>query len=450
MRIRIVIPVLVSIAAAAPVSNALPAAAQDRGSLAFVDVTVVPMTSGVVLPNHTVIVRDGRIAAVGPAEEIEVPVDARRIEVRGKWLVPGLADMHVHLFSRSDLDLYLANGVTTVRNLGGYGAADSILEIRQAIEAGELRGPTIFTSGNWLDGDPPYRDINTVVRNPEEARLEVERQHRTGYDFIKVYEGLTPEVYGAIVDEAEARGIPVTGHVPSRVGIEGVLSSGQSGIEHAAAILLPALGFRPTEEASRALARQVAEAGVAVTPTLWMLELAFRQRSGPAEIAEVVARPEMRYLPPDRLATWRDDNMFAAFPRLEAAEGRVRRDLVHRFVGHLTDAGARILAGTDADVAGSVPGFAIHEELRRLVEAGLTPHEALRAATAAPAEYLAEVLPDLEPFGTIEVGGRANLILLDADPLEDVANLKQPAGVMARGAWFPASELRAMLDAAAR
>jgi hypothetical protein len=243
--------------------------------------------------------------------------------------------------------------------------------------------------------------------------------------------------------------MPVTGHVPSRVGIEGVLASGQSGIEHAAAILLPALGFRPTKDASRALARRVAEAGVAVTPTLWMLELAFRQRSGPAGIAEVVARPEMRYLPPHRFATWRDDNMFAAFPRLAAVEGQVRLEMVRRFVGHLHDAGARILAGTDADVAGSVPGFAIHEELRRLVEAGLTPREALRAATAAPAEYLAEVLPDLEPFGTIEVGRRADLILLDADPLEDVAHLERRAGVMARGTWFPASELRAMLDAAA-
>ena len=429
---------------------ALPAAGLTQESVAFVDVTVVPMTSEVELSHHTVVVQDGHIAAVGPADELEVAAGAVRIDGRGKWLVPGLADMHIHLFSWSDLDLYLANGVTTVRNLGGYGAADSILALRRAIEAGELRGPTIVTSGNWLDGDPPYRDINTIVRTPEEARLEVERQHRAGYDFIKVYEGLTPEVYGTIVDEAEARGTPVTGHVPSRVGIEGVLRSGQAGIEHAAAILLPALGFRPTEDASRALARQVAEAGVAVTPTLWILELAFRQRSGPAGIAEVVARPEMRYLPPDRLTTWRDDNMFAAFPRLAAAEGQVRRDLVYRFVGHLADAGARILVGTDADVAGSVPGFAIHEELRRLVEAGLTPHEALRAATAAPAEYLAEVLPDLEPFGTIEVGKRADLILLDADPLADVANLEQPAGVMARGEWFLASELRAMLDAAAR
>ncbi|MGH7566395.1 MAG: amidohydrolase family protein, partial [Gemmatimonadota bacterium] len=184
--------------------------------------------------------------------------------------------------------------------------------------------------------------------------------------------------------------------------------------------------------------------------TLWILELAFRQRSGPAGIAEVVARPEMRYLPPHRLDTWRDDNMFAAFPRLPAAEGAIRLEAVRRFVGHLHDAGARIQAGTDADVAGSVPGFAIHEELRRLVEAGLTPREALRVAIAAPAEYLAEVLSDLEPFGTIVVGGRADLILLDADPLEDVAHLEEPAGVMARGTWFPASDLRAMLDAAAR
>jgi imidazolonepropionase-like amidohydrolase len=444
--IRLPIPIAL---AAWALAAALPAAAPAQESVAFVDVTVVPMTSEGELPHHTVVVSDGRIAAVGPADEVEVPAGAIRIEGRGKWLVPGLVDMHVHLFSRSDLDLYLANGVTTIRNLGGYAAADSILDIRRAVEAGELRGPTIVTSGNWLDGDPPYRDINTIVRTPEEARREVERQDEAGYDFVKVYEGLTPEVYAAIVEAADARGMPVTGHVPSRVGIEGVLASGQSGIEHAAAILLPALGFRPTEDASRALARRVAEAGVAVTPTLWMLELAFRQRSGPAGIAEVVARPEMRYLPPHRFATWRDDNMFAAFPRLAAVEGQVRLEMVRRFVGHLHDAGARILAGTDADVAGSVPGFAIHEELRRLVEAGLTPREALRAATAAPAEYLAEVLPDLEPFGTIEVGRRADLILLDADPLEDVAHLERRAGVMARGTWFPASELRAMLDAAA-
>jgi imidazolonepropionase-like amidohydrolase len=436
--------------AASMLAAALPADASAQEPVAFVDVMVVPMTSKERLPHHTVVVQDGQIAAVAPASEVEVPAGAMRIDGRGKWLVPGLVDMHVHLFSRSDLDLYLANGVTTIRNLGGYGAADSILEIRRAIEAGDLRGPTIFTSGNWLDGDPPYRDINTVVRTPEEARREVERQHRAGYDFIKVYQSLSPEVYAAIVDRAKQRGMPVTGHVPGPVGIEGVLRSRQSGIEHAAAILLPALGFRPTEEASRALARQVAEAGVAVTPTLWILELAFTQRSGPAGIAEIVARPEMRYLPPERFATWRDDNMFAAFPRLPAAEGAVRLEAVRRFVGHLHDAGARILAGTDADVAGSVPGFAIHEELRRLVEAGLTPREALQAATAAPAEYLAEVLSDLEPFGTIEVGGRADLILLDADPLEDVAYLEEPAGVMARGTWFPASELRTMLDAAAR
>lgn len=430
-----------------------PVIAQDV--TAFVGVTVVPMTGGPTPPgdaplaDHTVLVRDGRIAEVGPEGAVNVPAGAHRIDGRGRWLAPGLIDSHVHLFSRSDLDLYLANGVTTIVNLGGYGAADSILAIRRAVLAGKLAGPTIYSSGNWLDGDPPARGINTVVRTPEEGRREVRRQHGAGYDFIKVYVQLAPDVYDAILAEAERRGIPVTGHVPGAVGVDRVLAEGQQGIEHAAELVFRALGFEADQAALESLARRIARDDVAVTSTLWMLDLAFKQRSGPEGIAEVVARPEMRYLPPVRRAVWREDNMFARFPRIAVAEGRERVELGRRFTAALVEAGARVHAGTDSDVAGSVPGFSMHEELRSLVAVGLSPYEALRAATSAPGDWLGAMVPTIEPFGTIEPGRRADLVLLDADPLEDIANLRRLAGVMTRGRWHPMKDLASRLERAA-
>lgn len=416
---------------------------------AFVDVTVVPMDGRATLAGHTVIVRGRRIEAVGPSDRVEIPSGAVRIEGRGRWLSPGLVDSHVHLFSRSDLDLYLANGVTTIVNLGGYGAADSILEIRRAVRSGELRGPTIYTSGNWLDGDPPLRSINTVIRTPEEGRAEVRRQRRLGYDFIKLYEQLAPEVYDAIVAEAQRVGIPTTGHVPNAVGVDAVLRSGQRGIEHASGIVFGELGFRGDDAAIERLARKVQRSNVAVTSILWMNELAFTQRRGPAGIDAIVRRPEMRFLPAERRAAWRDQNMFARFPVVPLEEGEARVDLAARFIAALIRSGAVVLAGTDADVAGSVPGFAIHEELRMLSETGLASFDVLRVATAAPGAYLASVVRDAEVFGRVEAGARADLLLLAADPLDDLATLRRPVGVMAAGSWYTAADLKTMLDAAA-
>ena len=198
----------------------------------FVDVALIPLDRERAVQHQSVLIRNGRIAAIARAGELPVSDSALRIDGRGKDLMPGLADMHVHLFNSKDLLLYLANGVTTIRNLGGYGAADSILTIRRQVRAGERLGPTIYTSGNWLDGDPPYRSINTVVRTPAEARAEVERQARAGYDFIKVYATLAPDVYREITSAARANGIPVTGHVPGRVGLARVLESGQVAVDH--------------------------------------------------------------------------------------------------------------------------------------------------------------------------------------------------------------------------
>ena len=407
--------------------------------IAFVDVNLIPMDREQVVSHQTVLVRGDRIVRIGPAGKVIPAADALRINARGKYLMPGLVDMHIHLFNSKDLLLYLANGVTTVRNLGGYAASDSILRIRREVAKGKRLGPTIYTSGNWLDGDPPYRPINTVVRTPAEARAVVERQRAQGYDFIKVYQNLSPEVYREIVRVARAQGIPVTGHIPTAVGVAGVLESGQVGVDHVEHFA----GEGPPEQ----LAQEVRRAGVSVTTTLVMLRLAFTLRGAPERMDSLLARPEARYLSPATRRFWQDAPYLKA-PRMPTALERVReaQDLVRVFHAQ----GVRVMLGTDAGIWGNPPGFSVLEELELLVESGLTPYQALRAGTTEPAEFLNEYVRGARQPGAIAEGNRADLLLLEANPLEDVGNAAKRAGVMARGRWLTQAQLSGLMEELAR
>ena len=413
---------------------ALSPAHQSPPDAAFVDVTLVPLDTARVLLHQTVVVRDGRIASIGPAAAVQPPPGALRIDGRGRYLMPGLVDMHVHLFDSRDLLLYLANGVTTIRNLGGYAAADSILELRRQVAAGERLGPAIVTSGNWLDGDPPFRNINTVLRTPAEARDEVRREKRLGYDFIKVYATLRPEVYQAIVRAAREEGIPVTGHIPGPVGLEAVLAGGQVAIDHAAPLA------REGEPAT--VARRVRDAHVAVTTTLVMLDIARVLRGAPERLDSMLARPEARYLSAETRAFWRrapfltlprDDTFTALYADTEA------------LVRALSDAHAQLLVGTDAGLWGNVPGWSTVREIELLVASGLTPYQALRAATVEPARFLERTVPGAGVPGALAVGNRADLVVLEQDPLRDVAALERRVGVMVRGEWLDTGRLDALL-----
>ena len=411
--------------------RAAPAAPQD---VAFTDVSLVPLDADRVLAHQTVVVHGDRIAAIGPVAVVPVPSSALRIDGRGKYLMSGLADMHVHLFDSRDLLLYLANGITTIRNLGGYGSADSILDIRRQIAAGERLGPTVYTSGNWLDGDPPFRKINTVLRTPAEARAEVRREKRAGYDFVKVYATLQPEVYREILRTAREEGIPVTGHVPGPVGIDGVIGSGQVAVDHAAQL---ATGGDPT-----ALAKRVHESDMSVTTTLVMLRIATLLRGAPERLDSMLARPEARLLSSATRRFWREAP-FVGQPRnggFSALYGTTQA-----LVRALEAEGVPLLLGTDAGLWGNVPGYSAVEEVRLLVASGLTPYQALRAATVAPARFLNRHVPGAEQPEGIRLGDRADLVLLDGDPLRDVALLKRNAGVMVRGQWLTRERLDGML-----
>ena len=402
----------------------------------FADVTLIPLDRERAVAHQSVLVRNGRIAEIGPAAGLRVSDSALRIDGRGRYLIPGLADMHVHLFESRDLLLYLANGVTTIRNLGGYGAADSILEIRRQVQAGERLGPTIYTSGNWLDGDPPSRAINTVVRTPAEARAEVERQAGAGYDFIKVYEKLAPDVYQSITGSARTVGIPVTGHVPGRVGLLRVLESGQSFVDHVAQL---SRGSDPDSVAAR-----LGRARASVTTTLVMLRLSLAMRGAPELVEELLARPEARLVSPATRRFWRTAP-FVGLPRTQAAWSRYSES--QRMVGALQRTGVSLLLGTDAGLWGNLPGFSALEEARLLVESGLTPYEALRSATVRPAEALNRHVPGASQPGAIALGNRADLLLLEGNPLVDIENLRRRTGVMVRGRWLPAAELDRRLRA---
>lgn len=453
-----------SVAVAVLLALALPSVAvQDESGLAIVEVDVVAIPGrSETLPDQTVLVRDGVISAIGYVQDVPIPEGFAVIEAAGQVLIPGLVDMHVHLehFERpAVLELLLANGVTTVRNMDGR---PYILEWRDAVAEGEMTGPRIVTAGPILDGDPPLRDDNTAVGSVEAAIAAVREQAEAGYDFIKVYANLQPEVHAAIIDAAHARGLPVAGHVPTSMSATDVLASGQEFIEHLSGYdelieaddspyrdrwhwskLYLAMPADPARIARAATA--TAAAGTWSVPTLV-------QQDKIAPIEEMrrwLDDPVMRYVPERARHLWAPENRDPYSLRLlEALDEEdletLRRGEANRarLVRALHEAGAGLLVGTDTPNPFVVPGFAVHEELQELVEAGLTPAEALAAATVAPARALGLD----ETIGTVEVGKAADLVLLRANPVEEIGNSTRIAGVMAGGNWYPESRLRAMLE----
>jgi imidazolonepropionase-like amidohydrolase len=428
---------------------------------AFVGVTVVPMDSPRVLPNQTVIVRGEHIAEIGPARQVHVPATARRIDAHNSSLIPGLVDMHVHLMEGERyLPLLLANGVTTVRNMAG---GPQITSLRERIQNRTLLGPNIYTAGPLVDGSPPVWPGSDVVTTGEQARKLVEAQKNAGYDFLKVYDNLQPAAYEAIMKSARQLHMPVAGHVPPQVGLQRVLDAHQHSIEHLtgyfewlqtkqspfqqgnnneiyrhpAHLLAQRQALVDWLDESRIpqIASATAKAGTWNVPTL----VAWRNMKRREDIDSAWKSPAMQYATPMLRNWWNSANEytqenFAAKQRGDAARNKILKAL--------HDAGARILVGTDTPHPFVMPGFSVHEELANFVAAGLSPYEALRAATADAAEFLGAA----REFGRVKVGARADLVLVMGNPLEDVGNARRIVGVMVRGVWLSRDDLRRGLN----
>jgi imidazolonepropionase-like amidohydrolase len=419
---------------------------------AFVDVSVVPMDTERILAHHTVVVHNGVISVVGHVSTTPIPDGAHIIDGSGKFLMPGLADMHVHISNEDEFLLFIANGVTTVRDMFGN---EDRLAWRAAVERGDILGPTIYTSGPIIDGNPPWIEGSVVVETAEEAELEVVREKAAGYDFIKVYDLLSPDAYNGIVEAARKHGIPVVGHVPDAVGLSGVLAAGQASIEHlrgygAALAADPDKVTHGSEDWAMAdtsrmqsLAEATYEVGVWNCPTL----VVGQKWVQPEEQRALFARPVMRYIAPAVRDEWNPGSSYlSSFPaeKLAAVERSHKERLL--MTRALLRSGASLLLGTDCGNPFVVAGFSAHEELANLADAGLTPYEALQTGTRRPAEFLTAS----GEFGVIAAGARADLILTDGNPLEDIGVAAEPAGVMVRGVWLTSEELAERLEQLAK
>lgn len=411
---------------------------------AFVNVHVLPMTSRQVLDDQVVLVSQGRIAGLAGAHELDVPPGYLIIDGKGGYLIPGLADMHVHSAGNPlTLALFLANGVTTVREMSGQPV---YLDWARRVAAGELLGPSIYTTGPIFGGR--HRDAETVViANAGEAVTEVNRQYEAGFRILKPYTFLPADAYRAALAQAKARGMYVVGHIPYSVGTAGVLAAGQDEIAHVHSFHPDFfVDFDPHRVFDRyridpdfipRMVPRLRSAGVTVTTTLIVNQgLADSQ-----DIDRYTARPRQSYELSAGTALMRSGQW--DYNKLWPHDYLVNTWLpyLYQLTRALHEAGVPLVVGTDSGVPGLIHGFSTHEELALLGRAGLSPFDALEAATVTAAG----VSGDREQWGTLESGKRADLLLLAANPLEDIRHVEGIVGVMKAGRWLDRKALDRML-----
>jgi tetratricopeptide (TPR) repeat protein len=433
------------------------AASQATGGgavIAITNVHIIPMDRERVLRDHTVIVRADSIVAVTASGSADVPAGAQRIDGRGGYLMPGLTDAHVHLYyGNAGFPSYLAYGVTSVFNLNG---SPEVLAARRRVAAGELIGPHIYTTGPTIDGTPPLNTLFVSVATADGARRVVAQQKSDGYDFIKVYSNLDAPTYRAVLEEAGRQQMAVVGHVPRAVGWRDVLA--HTGLAPQANIAHIEEFFQlPIDDAEFAEVVRLARAAAQLDPPLMVTVNLFAYSDYLRAIAElphlrgVLADPEMRFvgpaalsekLPSNHRANRANPQQFADVLRRQQARFRVLTRMLH-------DADVPLLVGTDTEIFG-FPGQSVHQELQELVASGLTAYQALRAATANAGTFVGQHVPDAGPFGTIAVGQRADLVLLDANPLDDIGNATRVRGVLVGGHWLPRAHIDALRDSVAR
>jgi hypothetical protein len=418
-------------------------AAQNPSLTAFIDVNIVPMDRERVLAHHTVIVRDGRIDSIGPADQVTVPRDAQRVEGGGNsWLLPGLADMHTHLGSLEDAGLYLAGGVTTVLQMGGEGKVDPILNLRAALSQGAM-APQIFFAF-MIDGPMPAAG-GWPIHSSEEARFAVRVAKERHYDFVKVYNGVKSEEFDAIVDEARKAGLAVLGHGVRSVGLPAGLFRGQVMVAHAEEFYYTVFGYKPDASKLAAVVADTQRSGAYVTANLSAIDAIVRQWGKPEVRERLLRDPLVPYMSPYSRLTWASSARNYSARNGDAMDTQLA--FLKQFVGALAKEGVPLLAGTDSPLfPGLVPGAGINEELRTLVESGLSTYQALAAATRTPGEFIAKYVSGAERIGVVSPGARADLMLVAENPLTSLETLRKPRGVMSAGRWRTAGEIQARLE----
>ncbi len=439
------------------------------GTLVFIHVTVIDATGAPSKPDQAVVITGDRITALGKTGRVNIPKGAQLVDARGKFLIPGLWDMHVHISYKDFLTLFIANGVTGVRDMGGSHKDSAQREQwLQQITKGTHLGPRVVAAGIIVDGpEPAGRPDSINVANESEGRQAVHTLRRRGADFIKVYSMLTREAYFSIADEAKKQSLPFAGHVPMSVSATEASDAGQKSIEHFFGVLtacstdetelmkvnatssyadfttaeiraqIKSLDTYDKEKCTRLIERFVKN-GTWMDPTLtaW-LTLASSIDAAPTTDSR------LKYIPLERRKEWefRRTGFLRVLPTEYAANSQRLFQGQLDLVRAMRRAGVNFLAGTDTAGFYTFPGFSLHDELALLVKAGLTPMEALQAATQGPAKYFGL----LDSFGTIERGKIADLVLLEADPLTEISNTQKIAAVIVGGKFISKAKLQQML-----
>ena len=435
-------------------------------------VTVIDATGAPAKSDMIVVITGDRITELGKSQAVRLPKDAQVVDATGKFLMPGLWDMHIHWYLKDYLTLFIANGVTGARLMWGMPMHQ---QWRKEIESGSLRGPRLVIASPIVDGPNPVWGGSVSVRDDPEARQAVSKARLEGADFIKVYSRLTREAYFAIADETKKQGIPFAGHIPQSVTVAEASDAGQKSIEHLTGVLT-ACSSREEElrKESELRGQAIPNPANIRQSTRSMLESFNAEKAASlfarfkrnqnwqcptltvlrstASLDDPALRddPRLKYMPPSIRLQW-DPTKDFRFKNRTAEDFDLSRLVFKKqveVVGAMRRAGVEFLAGTDALNPYCFPGFSLHDELVLLVSAGLTPMEALQAATVNPARYLGRE----KELGTVEKGKLADLVLLDANPLEDIRNTQKINAVMFGGRLITKSELQetfATVEAAA-
>jgi imidazolonepropionase-like amidohydrolase len=440
-RARVLLPIaILTVSVAAAARQAAPAAT------AFVNVAVLPMDSDRVVTEQTVVVRDGRISEIGSTGRVKIPEGAATVDGTGRFLMPALAEMHAHIPGgkapddaiEKTLYLYAANGLGTIRGMLGD---PRHLAYRDRVAKGDLVSPRIYTSGPSLNG-------NSV---PDKASgiQAVTAQKAAGYDLLKIHPGLSREVFDAIDAKADELRMPYAGHVPLAVGLSRALEAGYRSIDHVDGYV-EALAKNPMQSQFFGL-NLVSEVDESKIPALvaatraagtWQVptQVLFDNLLGEESVEAMSRRPELKYMPPGQVKAWiAEKQKMSGVP---AADRAAFLALRRKIIKALLDAGVPFALGSDAPQLWNVPGFSTHRELQSLVAAGFTPFQALQTGTVNVAKYFGTE----SAGGTVARGKRADLLLLDANPLADVSNTQRIAGVMLGGRWMSRADLDARLE----
>ncbi|MBO0938339.1 amidohydrolase family protein [Fibrella sp. HMF5335] len=411
--------------------------------IVFRSVNVVPMDQNVVLDNQTVVVKNGRITAMGREGSVRFGRDAQVVDGKGKYLLPGWAEMHAHVPPIDDLEpmkdglmLYLTNGITTIRGMLGH---PKHLELRQLVNAGTVLGPHFYTTGPSFNG----QTVKTAERGAEMVR----EQKTAGYDYLKLHPGLTNATFPAIARTAHEVGIPFVGHVSFNVGVWRAIDAGYSSIDHLDGFveaITPRsdtlaeqetglfgawIAYRADTTLIPKLMRALRDKSIWVVPTQALAE----RWLSPQRAEAYTSAPEMVYMKPQEIKNWTDaKNGYLSNPQFSQAHAEQLIQVRRKLIRDCQRNGVGLLLGSDAPQVFNVPGFSIHHEMQYMVDAGLTPYEALRAGTVNVAAYL-----NKKDAGTIKTGNVSDLVLLSGNPLTDIRQTRRIEGVMIGTNWLP-------------